>query len=91
MGIEPTSARLCVYTAGCGSAFCSPPPEPFGLRWPSKSNLKVNPGVFPGDRTVATVALINLHVNAPGEFVWQIRPAQKKVACCSSCVQITYR
>jgi len=32
MGIEPTSAIVGFYTAGCGSVFCSPPPEPFGLR-----------------------------------------------------------
>jgi hypothetical protein len=33
-------------------------------------NLKVNPGISPGNRTVATVALINMHVNGLGESLW---------------------
>jgi hypothetical protein len=34
MGIEPTSAlALTILRVAAMLGFCSPPPEPFGLRW----------------------------------------------------------
>ena len=63
VGIEPTSVIHCcrMFTAGCCElVICSPPPEPFGLRWksltkasPTPALRSLAPGNFDGSSTAS--------------------------------------
>src|SRR5947209_17421122 len=63
VGIEPTSVIHCcwMFTAGCCElAICSPPPEPFGLRWKSLTKASPTPALrslAPGNFDGSTIAL----------------------------------
>src|SRR2546422_7537590 len=63
VGIEPTSVIHCcwMFTAGCCElAICSPPPEPFGLRWKSLTKASPTPALrslAPGSFDGSTIAL----------------------------------
>jgi len=87
VGIEPTSVIHCcwMFTAGCCElVICSPPPEPFGLRWKSLTKASPTPALrslAPGNFDGSTIALYKpsrkksnsqLH-SATGSFVQRIR------------------
>src|SRR3989442_13006622 len=60
--LNPPQSSVCwMFTAGCCElAICSPPPEPFGLRWKSLTKASPTPALrslAPGDFDGSTIAL----------------------------------
>ena len=60
--MNPPQSSVCwMFTAGCCElAICSPPPEPFGLRWKSLTKASPTPALrslAPGNFDASTIAL----------------------------------
>jgi hypothetical protein len=72
MGIEPTSA-FPILRVAAGLLYCSPPPEPFGLRWSLPCVPETNPGNCPGGSRLGTTALINMYVSSQKAYTNRLK------------------